>query len=607
MTIELIPLDEVLCNPWQPRTADDPAHVARLSADMLAHDDPQSPQRGMLQVPLGRRNGAGVQLAFGHSRLAAWKIAFPGIAFPVDVHSLTDRQMSDLAASENGQRKNLSAIEIAQAIQRRMKDFGLTQLEAARPFGYESQGAVSNLLRLLQLPESIKAKVQSGDIAESLARRLLPVARIAPEQVAQIADKAMAEEPGVSREKAMLQSFEEVLRKKGQRLGGVMWDLSWPKEPVSAVALYKPDKGEPKEVPACRGCEFFVEANYDQWCTRPACLALKYRVFAAHELVRVSQASGIAVAGKGEAVHRLDGDYKTQDLAKRAFRLKGARDGLRLIGLDPTVHHWDTKEVTGSELVGIGTVDLDALRKACKPKADPKKTKGPDWKRDAAADDEDDEDRGLSQSALDEKRRNEEAKRQRAGRRELAESARILAAATKVLASTLPDGTLLDLLANVANWPDDIMGHFGYNTERLYGRKAYLKLPEQEKRHMVIAWLLGSQAEYHAKPDVARTCVEGAARGLHVKMPKAWDSIEATPYLKTDRNCWHCGTEPYTTTSLVDSPTEQARGWLVEYTGADGGSKQATLTRILCPECVKELGASEKAPKTKSAKRSKRS
>src|SRR5512147_2516521 len=103
MTLTTIELAKIDPNPFQVRLTEDRPHVEALAEDIAAN--------GLLQCPLGRAHPEQperVQLAFGHSRLAAYVILasqHPEVAdwerLPVDVRDLTDRQMSDYAASEN--------------------------------------------------------------------------------------------------------------------------------------------------------------------------------------------------------------------------------------------------------------------------------------------------------------------------------------------------------------------------------------------------------------------------------------------------------------------------------------------------------------------------
>lgn len=161
---QFIPLDQIDCNPYQVRLADDPVHIQKIADDVLARAiaDPADPQAGLLQVPIARPHPSSpgrYQLAFGHTRLAAFRHLRDSEPdgerwerFPLNVRSLSDRDLAEMAARENAARKDLSAIEIARSLQRLISDFHLTQLEAGKIFGYSSQGAVANLLRLLKLP-----------------------------------------------------------------------------------------------------------------------------------------------------------------------------------------------------------------------------------------------------------------------------------------------------------------------------------------------------------------------------------------------------------------------------------------------------------------------
>jgi len=168
-------LDIFDANPWQPRTIVDETHIADLAAS-IARD-------GLLQTPLGRivnqqgvvvpaakigtqpgvsipANKWRVQLAFGHSRLKAYELLSgtdPSFgAMPVDLRNLTDEQMANFAWSENAQRKDLTAIEEAEAIAKRLNDFGWTHAQAAEAMGLE-RSVISNKLRLLRLPEATQA------------------------------------------------------------------------------------------------------------------------------------------------------------------------------------------------------------------------------------------------------------------------------------------------------------------------------------------------------------------------------------------------------------------------------------------------------------------
>lgn len=180
-TIQYWPMDRIEANPWQPRAEQDAAKTTSIAASVRANReaDPNDPQRGLLQVPLARPHPAKpgwVQLQFGHTRQAALR-SLGDDDMPLVIRAATDRQMADRAAQENIERKDLSAIEIAHAIKRYIADFGVTQAEAGKVYGYSSQSSVSNLLRLLDLPEAVQQYVRAGELPERHARELVTLVR----------------------------------------------------------------------------------------------------------------------------------------------------------------------------------------------------------------------------------------------------------------------------------------------------------------------------------------------------------------------------------------------------------------------------------------------
>ena len=130
--------------------------IAELAADIYA--------RGLLQPPVGRQVDGRVQLAFGHRRLRAYRHirtqidAMGWSAMPVNVQTLTDEQMALAAWSENAQRKDITAIEEAQAIKRMMDVFGWSQGDMGSKLGVD-RSTVANKLRLLRLPEEVQTRI----------------------------------------------------------------------------------------------------------------------------------------------------------------------------------------------------------------------------------------------------------------------------------------------------------------------------------------------------------------------------------------------------------------------------------------------------------------
>ena len=591
MNTQHIPIELIDANPWQTRTEETPEHIEQI-AESIRHSRKQDIGEHGLWTPLMARQATGsdgrYQIPFGMTRLAAFKLANPNVKeFPLDIVELTDVQMSDLAAEENARRKNLSAIETARAIERRIKDFGMTQMDAAAPFGYKDQSSVSNLLRLLKLPAPIQAHVHSGELSERVARRLISVARVAPNEVVKVAEQAMKEEPG-EREAAVLDRFDDILHKKGKSLDGVAWDLKWPKAPMSAENVRDPAKDEPAEVPACIGCENFVEADYSRYCTFAACYQLKTRLFARSEAARISQKTGIAIGASSPdaaGVHLFfGGDYESREFVPRVMKLKRAAPLLFLVPIEDGTQ--DTFETTGSRVVQLGTTDLKALKKLARAKP-----------RRNEADEDEDEERvpaGESESARHEREMRLRQKRFRASSRVQQENERLLAAATKVLGPAIEKGGLLDLLTDMAMEPD-FEGHLGIAGKHVWGERRSKKIGDaRAKQFLVMGWILSE----HSTASVAteskiRKLIENTARELKIRLPKNWDSLDETPYLH-EGNCWNCGCETNEYSRAI-TQADLERGWTVL-----GDLEEPEM--VLCPECAVRTNNGQDLEKPKGKK-----
>jgi ParB/RepB/Spo0J family partition protein len=292
---------------------EDEAHVMTLARDIAEHT--------LLQPGLGRRVDGRVQIAFAHSRLAAFKfLNVTGDAtghfseFPVIIRELSDRQMSDYTAAENAKRKNLSAIEVASAIQKRIADFGLTQLEAGEPFGYMSQSSVAHLLSLLKLPSQAKNFVNERLLPERLARRLVPFVVIAPDTVIEIADK-VAGAPDSERDDVFQDAVQELLAEHGQFMRD-LWPLDW--NPGEANL-----DGEWQAIAKCKGCDFRMMVMGDYHCARPTCYAVKKKLWTNHELARLSERLGVPIAGSGDTtIKPISIEWNNDDRAKAYLKRK---------------------------------------------------------------------------------------------------------------------------------------------------------------------------------------------------------------------------------------------------------------------------------------------
>jgi ParB family transcriptional regulator, chromosome partitioning protein len=94
---------------------------------------------------------------------------------PVVIVEATDKQALEFAIIENIQRADLNALEEARGYENLVAQFGYTQVDLARIMG-KSRSHIANTLRLVRLPDQVKARVESGDLSAGHARALLAVA-----------------------------------------------------------------------------------------------------------------------------------------------------------------------------------------------------------------------------------------------------------------------------------------------------------------------------------------------------------------------------------------------------------------------------------------------
>ena len=176
-----LPLDAIEPNPQQPRKSFGADQSAELAQSIREH--------GILQPLLVRQlSGGRYQLVAGERRWRAAELA--GLErVPVVVVDVPDRDMLTLALVENLQREDLNPIDQAVAFQY-LIDAGLTQAQVAERIG-KSRSSVANSVRLLQLPEDLRAEVTAGRLGEGHARALLGAP---PELRVQLAGDVIAQQ-----------------------------------------------------------------------------------------------------------------------------------------------------------------------------------------------------------------------------------------------------------------------------------------------------------------------------------------------------------------------------------------------------------------------------
>jgi ParB family chromosome partitioning protein len=180
-----VELGRIEPNPRQPRRQVEDEHLPDLADSIRAHgllqplvvtrldagDSAAAEATGAAAAAAGLARAPRYQLIAGERRWAAAKLAGL-VRVPVVVREATSRQLLELALVENVQRADLNPLEEAAAYQQLAEEFGLTQEEIGRRVG-KSRFAVSNTLRLLQLPAALQQDVLAGRLSEGHARALL--------------------------------------------------------------------------------------------------------------------------------------------------------------------------------------------------------------------------------------------------------------------------------------------------------------------------------------------------------------------------------------------------------------------------------------------------
>ena len=162
--LKKLPLHKIEPNPDQPRRDFDPEELEELAESIRTH--------GIIQPLTVREMPNGYyQIIAGERRWRASRLA--GLEeIPVVIIEADDKKAMELALIENLQRSDLNPVEEANGYERLIKEYGLTQEEAAARVG-KSRPAVANALRLLNLCEGVLEKVRNGELTAGHARAIL--------------------------------------------------------------------------------------------------------------------------------------------------------------------------------------------------------------------------------------------------------------------------------------------------------------------------------------------------------------------------------------------------------------------------------------------------
>lgn len=180
LPFRVLPIETIEAGPFQPRNSIDPEQLEDLAASIRANGllqpilvRPKANVPNRFEIVGGERRWRAAQLAQCHE-------------IPVLIRTMSDREAMAAALVENLQRQDLNALEEAQGYRRLVDEFGLTQEALGQSLG-KSRSHIANTLRLLNLPEPVRAMVASGSLSAGHARALLTApdaARLARQVVA---------------------------------------------------------------------------------------------------------------------------------------------------------------------------------------------------------------------------------------------------------------------------------------------------------------------------------------------------------------------------------------------------------------------------------------
>jgi ParB family chromosome partitioning protein len=162
--IEEIELSKIAPNPFQPRKVFEPAALKELADSIKEH--------GVIQPLVVTKSPNGYEIVVGERRFRASQLAGMLKVPAIIKEAMVDQTKLEVALIENIQRQELNPIEEAQAYDRLMKTFNMTQEQVAKKVG-KSRPAVANTVRLLNLPAEVQRGIIEGKITEGHGRAIL--------------------------------------------------------------------------------------------------------------------------------------------------------------------------------------------------------------------------------------------------------------------------------------------------------------------------------------------------------------------------------------------------------------------------------------------------
>ena len=207
---------------------------------------------------------------------------------PVDLRDLDDEHMAQLAWAENQQRRDITAIEQAEAIERMMTSFGWSQQEVAERLGL-ARPTVANKLRLLKLPEDVRAQLRAGVLAERQAAALIPLFELPPDRLKALQRESFLRcHPDEIVRNAPTLSSDSIRGEVRMALRQISNPLPDGEFTTHAFADYQARKFH---APLCYGCKQSVEDGAR--CLDVACFNAKLTAWREARVTAASAATGI--------------------------------------------------------------------------------------------------------------------------------------------------------------------------------------------------------------------------------------------------------------------------------------------------------------------------
>ncbi len=207
--VDILQIDR---NPFQPRLEFDEAELEQLADNLETH--------GLLQPIVVRKVGERYQIIAGERRFrAAIRAGWSEVA--VHCVDVDDRQMIELALTENLQRKDLNAIEKAMSFARYLETYGGTHEELGKRLGFD-RSTVANLIRLLELATDVQDAVRRGELSPGHARALL---RLEAWEQVEIAARIQAEGWSVRATERYVQDLLDGVSEDAHRKGDAAWKV----------------------------------------------------------------------------------------------------------------------------------------------------------------------------------------------------------------------------------------------------------------------------------------------------------------------------------------------------------------------------------------------